>query len=117
MIWRWVLVRTDNTLANLHDVLQIAFGWSDFHLHRFRVHGQRPLVSTQQEPLYWQLLGTDLLCRPSEGTRGCLIRRPWETRDWGRGRPRIDRYDRHRCRSAPLRRDPSPQGVAAKIAV
>src|SRR5512135_3059334 len=57
-----------------------------------------PLVSTQQEPLYWQLLGTDLLCRPSEVTRGCLIRRPWETRDWGRGRPRIDRYDRHRCR-------------------
>jgi hypothetical protein len=68
----------------------------------------RPLVSTQQEPLYWQLLGTDVLCRPSEGTRGCFIRRPWETRDWGRGRSQIDRYDRHRCRSAPPRRDPSP---------
>src|SRR5512135_3116687 len=80
-------------------------------------HRLKPLVSTQQEPLYWQLLGTDLLCRPSEVTRGCLIRRPWETRDWGRGRPRIDRYDRHRGRAAPLRRDPSPQGVAAKSAV
>src|SRR5262245_59649425 len=36
MIWRRLLVRTDSTLADLHDVLQIAFGWSDFHLHRFR---------------------------------------------------------------------------------
>ncbi len=40
MIWRRVLVRSDSTLANLHDVLQIAFGWSDFHLHRFRIHGR-----------------------------------------------------------------------------
>jgi hypothetical protein len=40
MIWRRLLVRTDGTLANLHDVLQIAFGWSDVHLHRFRIHGR-----------------------------------------------------------------------------
>jgi hypothetical protein len=40
MIWRRLLVRTDSTLADLHDVLQIAFGWSDFHLHRFRIHGR-----------------------------------------------------------------------------
>jgi Plasmid pRiA4b ORF-3-like protein len=37
MIWRRLLVRIDSTLADLHDVLQIAFGWSDFHLHRFRI--------------------------------------------------------------------------------
>jgi hypothetical protein len=40
MIGRRLLVRTDSTLAVLHDVLQIAFGWSDFHLHRFRIHGR-----------------------------------------------------------------------------
>jgi hypothetical protein len=40
MIWRRVLVRTDSTVVNLHDVLQIAFGWSDFHLHRFHIHGR-----------------------------------------------------------------------------
>jgi Plasmid pRiA4b ORF-3-like protein len=40
MIWRRLLMRTDSTLAHLHDVLQIAFGWSDFHLHRFRIHGR-----------------------------------------------------------------------------
>src|SRR5690242_17440102 len=40
MIWRWLLMRADSTLANLHDAIQIAFGWSDFHLHRFRIHGR-----------------------------------------------------------------------------
>ena len=40
MIWRRLLVRSDSTLADLHDVLQIAFDWSDLHLHRFRIHGR-----------------------------------------------------------------------------
>jgi hypothetical protein len=40
MIWRRLLLRSDQTLADLHYTLQIAFGWSDFHLHRFRIHGQ-----------------------------------------------------------------------------
>jgi hypothetical protein len=40
MIWRRLLMRAGSTLANLHDAIQIAFGWSDFHLHRFRIHGR-----------------------------------------------------------------------------
>jgi len=36
MIWRRVLVRADTTLADLHYIIQIAFSWTDFHLHRFR---------------------------------------------------------------------------------
>ena len=40
MIWRRLLLRSDQTLADLHSTLQIAFGWSDFHLHRFRIHGK-----------------------------------------------------------------------------
>lgn len=40
MIWRRALVRSDSTLAQLHDVIQIAFDWSDTHLHRFRIHGR-----------------------------------------------------------------------------
>jgi hypothetical protein len=40
MIWRRVLVRSDSTLAQLHDVIRIAFDWSDTHLHRFRIHGR-----------------------------------------------------------------------------
>jgi hypothetical protein len=40
MIWRRLLVRSDSTLAALHDTIQIAFGWSDSHLHRFHIHGR-----------------------------------------------------------------------------
>jgi hypothetical protein len=35
MIWRRLLVRENSTLAHLHYAVQIAFGWSDTHLHRF----------------------------------------------------------------------------------
>ena len=40
MIWRRLLVHSDSTLADLHYTLQIAFGWADSHLHRFRIHGR-----------------------------------------------------------------------------
>ena len=39
-IWRRLLVPANLTLAQLHDVLQIAMGWDDGHMHEFRV-GQR----------------------------------------------------------------------------
>jgi len=39
-IWRRLLVRSDATLADLHHILQIAFGWTDSHLHRFVIHGK-----------------------------------------------------------------------------
>src|SRR4051794_16524180 len=45
MIWRRLLVRSDSTLAALHDIIQIAFGWTDSHLHRFRIHGRNYGVS------------------------------------------------------------------------
>ena len=40
MVWRRVLVCGDSTIADLHYALQIAFGWSDDHLHCFRIHGK-----------------------------------------------------------------------------
>lgn len=40
MIWRRLLVRSDSTIADLHYILQIAFGWSDAHLNGFHIHGQ-----------------------------------------------------------------------------
>src|SRR3954468_19998094 len=45
MIGRRLLVRSDSTLAALHDIIQIAFGWTDSHLHRFRIHGRNYGVS------------------------------------------------------------------------
>lgn len=41
LIWRRLLVQSDTTLADLHLVLQIAFDWSDDHLHQFLIHGKR----------------------------------------------------------------------------
>lgn len=38
-IWRRVLVPGDITLGELHDVIQIAMGWEDGHLHQFTVGG------------------------------------------------------------------------------
>ena len=45
MIWRRLLVRSDSTLAALHHTIQIAFGWTDSHLHRFRIHGRNYGIS------------------------------------------------------------------------
>ena len=39
-IWRRILVRSDSSIADLHPTLQIAFDWSDVHLHRFLIRGK-----------------------------------------------------------------------------
>ncbi|MBW0093014.1 DUF1841 family protein [Pseudonocardia sp. KRD-184] len=39
-IWRRLLVPSDTTLAGLHDILQVAMGWLNGHLHQF-VAGDR----------------------------------------------------------------------------
>jgi hypothetical protein len=44
LIWRRLLVRSDSTLAQLHEVLQIAFGWDDEHLNRFEIRGREYAV-------------------------------------------------------------------------
>ena len=40
MIWRRILLRSDQTVADLHYTIQIAMGWSDSHLNRFHIHGK-----------------------------------------------------------------------------
>jgi len=44
-VWRRLRVRSDTSIAILHDLLQIAFDWSDFHLHRFVIRGKAYGVS------------------------------------------------------------------------
>lgn len=39
-IWRRLLVRSDSTIAQLHNILQIVFGWQDEHLHQFLIRGK-----------------------------------------------------------------------------
>jgi hypothetical protein len=40
LIWRRLLVCSDSTVAQLHEVLQNAFGWDDEHLNRFEIRGR-----------------------------------------------------------------------------
>src|SRR6266446_10966312 len=44
-IWRRLHVPSDSSIAMLHDLLQIAFDWSDFHLRRFVIRGKEYGVS------------------------------------------------------------------------
>lgn len=39
-IWRRVLVESDMTLNDLHQVIQESMGWDDYHLHEFRIAGE-----------------------------------------------------------------------------
>ena len=40
LILRRLLVPSDTTIAQLEEVLQVAFGWEDMHLHRFEIRGR-----------------------------------------------------------------------------
>ena len=44
LIWRRLLVRSDSTVAQLHEALQVAFGWGDDHLNRFEIRGREYAV-------------------------------------------------------------------------
>ena len=47
LIWRRLLVRVDTSIAQLHHILQVAFGWQNMHLHRFEIPGRE--YGTHQE--------------------------------------------------------------------
>jgi hypothetical protein len=40
-VWRCILVSDRFTLAQLHKIMQLTFGWQDFHLHEFTVRDRR----------------------------------------------------------------------------
>ena len=54
MIWRRILVRSESSIAQLHDIIQIVFGWSDTHLHRFRIHGRDYGISWAGGPWFFR---------------------------------------------------------------
>jgi hypothetical protein len=45
LVWRRLLVHADSTIADLHEVLQVSFGRSDVHLHRFEIRGREYGIS------------------------------------------------------------------------
>ncbi|MET4136678.1 plasmid pRiA4b ORF-3 family protein [Pseudarthrobacter sp. PvP090] len=49
-IWRRVLVPAGMPLPQLHQVIQAAFGWLDYHLHEFRIGGFRGTAYAPADP-------------------------------------------------------------------
>lgn len=39
-VWRRLQLRADTRLDHLHQIIQIAFGWEDYHLHVFEAGGE-----------------------------------------------------------------------------
>lgn len=48
-IWRRIHVRSDITLAKLHDILQVVMGWTDSHLHQFVIGREYYGVPDEEE--------------------------------------------------------------------
>src|SRR5664279_1124190 len=67
LIWRRLLVGSDNTVARLHEILQISFGWDDEHLNRFEIRGREYAVYRDGGGM----IGTD-----ARGVRLCDWPRP-----------------------------------------
>jgi len=40
MVWRRLKIPGNTSLAQLHQTIQIAFGWDDDHLHQFHIYGK-----------------------------------------------------------------------------
>jgi hypothetical protein len=49
-VWRKLRVPGKYTLANLHDVIQIAMGWENCHLHQFTIDGVSYSELTAEAP-------------------------------------------------------------------
>ncbi|MBN1942202.1 MAG: plasmid pRiA4b ORF-3 family protein [Phycisphaerae bacterium] len=49
-IWRKVAVSSDITLGELHEVIQIAMGWTNSHMHQFILQSKNPKPVQQKQP-------------------------------------------------------------------
>jgi len=49
MIWRHLLVKSDNTIADLHHSIQIAMGWDDEHLNQLLFGGNLMVYIMMEE--------------------------------------------------------------------
>src|SRR5215813_5719868 len=48
-IWRRLLVRSDSSIVDLHQTIQIALGWSGLQVFQFDVQGQRQGVRLERD--------------------------------------------------------------------
>ncbi len=53
-VWRRLLVLSDITLAQLHDIIQSAMGWEDYHLHLFETRdGQEFGLPDEEDGMFF----------------------------------------------------------------
>src|ERR1035437_64275 len=52
-IWRRVVVRSDSSLSQLHQVVQTLFGWADSRPHRFVLRGRSLGVAATAAASSW----------------------------------------------------------------
>lgn len=52
MISRRLIARSESTLAGFHYFIRIAFAWTDYHLHRFRIRGKEYGIPRLGGPWY-----------------------------------------------------------------
>jgi hypothetical protein len=76
LIWRRLLVRSDSTVARLHEVLQIAFGWDDEHLNRFETRGREYAVYRDGGCRFQYSLSSISTLMSRDGDRQLQIRHP-----------------------------------------
>jgi len=56
-VWRRLVVPIGKTFDQLHEILQTAFDWQDYHLHDFTVYGEQELGEESLQPI------VNLVCR------------------------------------------------------
>ncbi|MEM8859784.1 MAG: plasmid pRiA4b ORF-3 family protein, partial [Chloroflexota bacterium] len=61
IVWRRLLIRSDQTLADLHYAIQICCSWSDYYLYQFKIHGKTYGVPRLHGICYTQSAKTILL--------------------------------------------------------
>lgn len=69
-IWRRLLLRQDMLLPRVHDVLQLAMGWTDSHLHQFKVNEVRfgePDIEFEPGPIDYRQISLNQIA-PGRGT-------------------------------------------------
>jgi hypothetical protein len=79
LIWRWVEVPVDANLKMLHDVIQGAMGWFDYHLWEFEAGDRRygvPDPNWEQDGLF-AAKNTKLKTLLDRGVRQILYTYAW----------------------------------------
>ena len=55
-IWRRIQVSSETTLAQFHDILQVAMGWMGGHLHMFTANGESYSAPSPFDPYHLEEL-------------------------------------------------------------